>query len=91
MRWRMRTTRRDAHVKDDVPVGRRENFYGERRKGTRRRPDEFGTNLQYTTCLLFFKNMVHTFNMSLHMQPDDDVTKPNITFMQPLSTPYTLP
>ncbi len=26
MRWRMRTTRRDAHVKDDVPVGRRENF-----------------------------------------------------------------
>jgi hypothetical protein len=40
MRWRMRTTRRDAHVKDDVPVGRREIFYGERRKGTRRRPDE---------------------------------------------------
>ncbi len=32
MRWRMRTTRRDAHVKDDVPVGRRENFYGERRR-----------------------------------------------------------
>ncbi len=48
---------------------------------------------EFTIYHVLILNMVHTFNMSLHMQPDDDVTKPNITFtfMQPLSTPYTLP